>query len=138
MARRESGNKNELKIHDNISDSDVVLFYRMPSTSERQGYQNMVIQRKRNKVDFNQAEARLKYGLKVLTGFVHGSFERNIDGNYVAFTWEEGCENYLPEWKSWIENNAGDLVMLLAGHVFDSPAVITDKDKEDGEDIEGK
>ena len=142
MARRESDEQNELKIHDNISDSDITLKYRMPTTRERQDYQNMVLGRKRNKITYNQAAARLEFGLKILQGFGDGDFERKVDGRFVAFSWREGSENFYPEWKQWIAAHAGDLVMLLAAHVYDVSAVITEADDaesdRDGEDIEGK
>lgn len=136
MARRECSEQNELKIHDNLSDSDITLLYRMPTTRERQGYQNMVLQRKGKKVEINQSAARLEFGLKILSGFKEGDFERNVDGRNVAFTWREGAENYYPDWKEWIGKHAGDLVMLLAAHVYDASAYIAEE--EEGEDIEGK
>ena len=88
----------------------------------------------------NTASARLSAGLGILTGFKEGSFERKVDGEYVAFSAINGEPNYYPEWKTWVEANAADLVMLLAARVFDAPSSITEKEDEDeeGEDIEGK
>lgn len=144
MARRESDKQNELKIHDNLSDSDITLLFRMPTTKERQNYQNMVLGRKRNKINYNQAAARLEFGLKILTGFNEGDFERKIGDRHVPFSYQEGTENYYPEWREWIGKHASDLVMLLAAHVYDVSAVINeaddmdDSDDEASEDIEGK
>jgi len=132
MARNTSttGN-NELKIHDNVSDSDIVLFYRTPTTSERQGYQNMALQRKGKKVNFNQAEARMTYGLKILTGFREGDFVRDVLGAAAPYSSDRNSQNYLEEWKKELEAGASDLIMLLAAHVFDASAEIVDA--EDGE-----
>jgi hypothetical protein len=140
MARREADDRNELKIHDNLSDSEIILYYRLPTTTERQKYQNASIVRKKNKVEMNTAGARLTAGMGILTGFQVGAFERKFDGQYVAFSAVEGEANYYPEWKQWIEKNAADLVMLLAARVFDAPSTIatTDQEEEEGEDIAGK
>jgi len=132
MARNTSttGN-NELKIHDNVSDSDIVLFYRTPTTKERQEYQNLALQRKGKKVTFNQAEARLVSGLKILTGFREGDFVRDVLGAAQPYSSDKNSPHYLEEWKTEVEAGASDLIMLLAAHVFDASAEIVDP--EDGE-----
>ncbi len=126
MARRESVEKNELKINDNISNSVVKLYFRMPTTVERQAYNNMAVQRQGRKVKFKQSEARLKYGMKILTGIGEGDFERKVDEKHMLISSEAGAEHYYEDWKPWMQEHAGDLVMLLAAHVFDSPAEIND------------
>jgi len=141
MARREADEKNELKIRDNLSDSDITLFYRMPTTKERQEYQNATIKRQKNKIEFNHAAARLTAGLNILTGFSDDSFERKVDGRYVPISCIEGDANYYPAWREWVKVNASDLVMLMAARVFDGSATITTEDEKDespDEDIEGK
>ena len=138
MARRECDDFNELTIRDNISASDVTLFYRMPTTKERQEYQNATIRRQGNKIEFNHAAARLKAGMNVLTGFKVGSFERKVDDKYIAFDWKEGNQDYYPEWREWIKKNASDLVMLMAARVFDTSATIAGADDEEAEDVEEK
>ena len=132
MARREAAAMNELKINDNISGTVITLYYRMPTTAERQGYQNMAVQRHRNKVKYKQTEARLKYGMKVIAGFKTGDFERLQDDDYVAMASDPSDPLYFEGWKDWVQANAADLVMLLAAHVFDAPAEI-----DDSEDVAG-
>jgi len=133
MARREAKQNNELRIHDNLSDSDITLFYRMPTTKERQAYANLSVQRKGNKVEFNQATSRITYGLQILSGIKDGDFERLEGDKYLPISSSEGSTNFLPEWKKFVEDNGSDLVMLLAAHVFDGSASILG-----GEDAEGK
>ncbi len=132
MARREAEQRNELKINDNISGSELSLYFRMPTPSERQGYSNMAVQRRGRKVKFLQSEARLKYGMKILTGFKDGDFERKEGDSYLPMASEPGHENYFEGWRDWVQHNADDLVMLLASHVFDMPAEI-----DDSEDVAG-
>lgn len=142
MARREAidPNRNELTLQDNLSDSKIVLYYRLPETSERQKYHNATLSRRGKKVELNHAKARLDAGMGILTGFKVGSFERVVDGKHVAFSSVEGEENYYPEWRKWVEKNADDLVMLLAARVFDAPSSISSdqEGEEEEEDIEGK
>lgn len=133
MARRQAA-INKVTIHDNISDSAITLYYRMPTTRERQDYQNMAVSRRGNKLDFKQAEARLKFGMKIIEGFDVGDFERlDESGNYVPIASNPALLSYYPEWKTFVEENGADLVMLLAGHVFDASAALQPE-----EDVEGK
>ncbi|RJX20292.1 MAG: hypothetical protein C4563_06435 [Desulfobulbus sp.] len=132
---------NSLHIHDNISDSDIVLYYRNPTTSERTGYANMAVQRKRNKVTLHQAEARMKYGMLILTGFREGDFVRDAGGRPEVFASDPASPRYRADWKEEIEKGAADLVMLLAAHVFDVSAEIDEPDDidqgEGGEEAPG-
>ncbi len=132
MARREASKRNQVTIHDNISNSEILFFYRTPTTAEIEGFSNLSIQRRGKKVKFRQAEARLKYGLKILTGIREGDFERLDNGQYVPISSDEGSPHYYPAWKEWLRENAADLVMLLGLHVFDNSAEIEiDDDEED-------
>lgn len=135
MARRESNKRNELKINDNISGSIITLYFRMPTPSERQGYSNMAVQRQGRKIKFLQSEARLKYGMAIISGFGDGDFERTVDGAYLPMSCEPGSDGYFEGWRDWVQENADDLVMLLAAHVYDSPAEIADDDENENEDI---
>ncbi|HHL33920.1 MAG TPA: hypothetical protein ENJ30_06105 [Desulfobulbaceae bacterium] len=120
MARREASDRNEVEIHDNLSNTDILFYYRTPTTSELEGFNNLAIVRKGKKVKFQQPKARLKYGLHILTGIREGDFERsNGKGGYVAISSDKQSPNYYPEWKAWLRKNAADLVMLLGMHVFD-------------------
>lgn len=131
MPRAIGALNNSLKIHDNISDSEIVLYYRHPTTLERTGYHNMAIQRKRNKVKLQQAEARMKYGAQILTGFREGDFVREESGRTVAFSSDQTSPNYRADWKEELEKWAADLIMLLAAHVFDASAEIDEQDVAD-------
>jgi len=114
----------------------------MPTTAEMTGYANESIQRKRNKVVFQQPAARLKYGARILTGFREGDFERKQDGVYRPMASDPQSEHYAPDWKEYLVEHAADLVMLLAGHVFDVSAGIEQPENEEepdqapGEDVE--
>ncbi len=134
MARVLGAQQNTLRLWDNISDSELELHYRTPTTSERQGYANMVVQRHRNKVRYRQAEARLKYGLLILTGFREGDFARIKDGRPVPISADPASEHYVQDWKAHLERDAADVVMLLAAHVFDASTEIAAAEEEDGED----
>jgi len=124
---------NTLTIQDNISNSTIRLFYRTPTPQERIGYDNEVIQRKRNKVITRLGQTRLKYGTEILMGFRTGDFVRKIGDREVPISSEPGSENYDPEWKNTIKKYASDLVIALAVHVFES-STETGPDEEDGEE----
>lgn len=136
MARRESTKSNELLINDNISGSTLGIYHRMPSTAERQGYQNKSVVRKGRKIKLNIAETRLEYGLKILTGLRDGDFERTVDGTFVPISSRPESEHHYPEWKNWMEEHGADVVMILGAHVFEGSVELADKDDEE-ESAEG-
>ncbi len=138
MARVFSDEPNKLTIHDNISGSDIVLFYRNPTTQEVSGYHNAALRRRRNKVEIRQAEARMKYGSIILTGFRDGDFvQADADGVNKPMSSTSEHPDYCPNWKAEVKKHAADLIMVLAQHVFDSPAEVEESDDSgDFEDAE--
>ena len=139
MPRIIGAERNELIIDDKISGCQLALYYRMPTTSERQGYLNAAIKRIKNKVSMHLAEARMKYGMAILTGIRDGDFERIENGRAVPLSSDPASPHYHEGWKREIEQGCGDLVMVLAGLVFDGGAEIAQSDEEEpGEDIAGE
>lgn len=142
MPRRFGEEINELKIHDNISNSDIVLYYRAPTTAERAAYTNELIRRKGRKVEFKQFETRLKYGLKILSGFREGDFEDKIDGRFAPLASDPKSAHYAPDWKDRIQKNAPDIIEVFAAHIFEGPAEVEaetlseSQDETEAEDAE--
>ena len=136
MARRLGNDLCELKIQDNISGSEIVLQYRMPTTQERMAYSNESFQRKRNKLVSRLAETRQKFGTKILAGIREGDFEKKMGSSYVPIASDTASKHYDADWRKHIEEHASDLIELLAAHVFDVPAEMADEDSlEAAEDI---
>lgn len=130
---------NTLDIRDRISDSTIRLYYRMPTTEEHSAFQNEGVQRKGRKVVTRFPQTRVKYGLKILTGFRAGDFCVPGDGgDPKPIASDPDHPDYLPEWKAMVEKLAGDIVQVLAAHVFESPAAVVDDGGADdgGEEIE--
>jgi len=140
MARRLGDELNEMRFQDNLSDTEIVLFFRMPTTKERIAYTNEAYQRKGRKVINRTVETRMKYGLKILEGFREGDFERKIGAVWKPIASDKASENFIPEWKEHIEKYASDLVEHLALRVFDMPVQIPEEQDEDqtteGEDLD--
>lgn len=138
MPRRLTDEPNELRIHDNISGSEILLFYRMPTTAERAAYANEMFRRVGRKVKISVGEARQKHGLSILTGIREGDFEargRNGECEPIASDPESG--RFHPDWKEKVAAHASDLVELLAIRVFDAPAVTAAvEEPDDDEDAE--
>ena len=119
MPRIIGSKTNELIINDPISQSEVGLYYRMPTTSERQGYMNTAIKRVKNKISLHQVEARMTWGLKILVGIRDGNFLRMENDKAVRMSSDPASPDYYEGWKEEMENGCGDLVMALATLVFD-------------------
>lgn len=107
--------KNVLKITDSISASEIELYYRNPATTEIVAYQNRMYRREGNKVKIDAANTRIDFGLKVLTGFRDGDF--GIDGKPISA--DPASPGYCKDWKTHLKENAGDIIMTLAMHVFE-------------------
>lgn len=127
MPRNLSGSQNELRLKDNLSGGEVVLYYRLPTTKERLAYSNKAMHRTGAKIVFRTSEARQEFGLAILTGFREGDFVHEVDGVAAPLTTAD------PDWKNKIMAGAGDMVELLAMHVFDAPAAIMPAADEDAE-----
>lgn len=145
MPRILSAAGNSLRLIDNLSGSQIEFYYRLPTTREHTAFQNECIQRKGRKVVNRYPETRLKYGMKILTGIRPGDFE--IDdgaGGTRPIASDNAHKDFLADWRDHVEKYAGDLVQLLAAHVFETPASIDDQengdksidDQDDDEDIE--
>lgn len=122
MPRRLSDELNELKIEDKLSGSEIVLYYRMPTTEERVKYTNALVRREGNRLVSRQGEARHKYGALILAGIRDGDFDRKVGDRYLPLSSTPGSENYDPEWKAQVKKHAPDLIDFLAVHVFEQSA----------------
>lgn len=122
---------NTLKMWDNISNSELEIQYRTPTTEERTAFSNESIQRKRNKIIFRTSQARQKFGLKILTGIREGDFIIKKDGKDVPLGSDAKSPHYDPDWKNLMMKYAADIVELLAVHVFEAPAETMDDEGAD-------
>lgn len=127
------GGTHILIIQDQLSNSEIHLKYRMPTSKEIISYRNGGMKRKRNKVIDRIGENRIEHGLKILVGFRDGDFLKE-DGTPLSV---ENDSN----WKDLVKEQASDLIETLAFQVFDgSSQVIHPEDEdepEEGEDAEG-
>jgi len=136
MPRRLSDELNELRIHDNLSDSVLVIYYRMPTTEERIGYSNEMVKRARNKLIPRMGNVYQKYGAKILMGIGDGCFEKKVGDKYVPISSNRDYEHFDPEWKNHIKNYASDIIEKLALTVFGDSVDDVDEETEDGEELE--
>lgn len=106
--------QNTLKLNDNISGSELELYYRQPSTKERQAYQAQAFPRKGSKVKVNLVATQIKFGKRIITGFEEGNFGMIEDGKTVVFSADPDSKNYRKDWKDLLEKHASDILMILA------------------------
>jgi hypothetical protein len=121
--RISSSKPNVLRLYDNISGSELEIYYRRPTSAEQAKYTNGFTRRVRNKVINCTGENRLKWGKEILAGFRDGDFgyERD-DGTVVPVSARKESEHYREDWKDWFCENNADLVATLAIHVFEDTA----------------
>jgi len=124
MARRLSADVNELILQDRLSNSEIVFYYRLPTTAERLAYAGQRSQRIGNKVKDKSFETRLKGAKKILTGIREGDFEiPDGKGKFVPLASDPASPHYRQDWKEKVEEYGSDLLELLAYHVFEFSVV---------------
>jgi hypothetical protein len=140
MPRRLTDELNELRIQDNISGSGIFFYYRMPTTAERAAYANESFRRRGNKIETRIVATRQKYGKLILQGVREGDFTvpGAAAGQDIPLVSDPASPNYDRQWKETVAAHAGDLLELLAAHVFDgscSVGAASSRDEE-AEDLE--
>ena len=119
-----------LTIKDSISGTDIELYYRLPSTPERVAYQSKMFRAKGGKMKMQVLEARLEFGLRILTGFREGDF--GFKKKPIAS--EPQSENYKENWKELIQATAADVVNVFAFVVFEGATLQTEIEIETEEE----
>jgi hypothetical protein len=132
MARRLGDDRNLMIFQDKISGTDIGLYYRMPTPSERINYSNEQYQRKGNKIKNNTVKVRLKYGAEILMGFRDGDFERKVDNKWVPIASDEASDNYYQQWFKHLKDHASDLIERLAYEIFEAPVQPADIEDDGG------
>lgn len=122
MARLLTDEPNELRFYDNISNSEIVFYYKTPTSQEIASYMNGMTKRVRNKLVNRFGENRLEHGLKILTGFREGDFIVPKNGKNVPISSNPQSPNYDPDWRLMLQKYASDLVSQVAQHAFEDTA----------------
>lgn len=135
MARGEKTKGNFLQLQDNISDSVLGVYYRTPTTKERQLYINKKSFREGKKLKDNSAANRVNFGKRIITGLRDGDFIRtNEEGNEQPISTDKVSENYYEEWKDWMVEHCSDVLTVLSGRVFEVSVTTYVQDEDDGDD----
>jgi hypothetical protein len=109
-------------MNDNLSDSILTIYYRMPTPKEHIWYTNNMTKRKGNRVINNLGELRQQAGARLITGYANGNFERpNNKGGWTPFDSDPRSPHYLPTWLEELQTQAPDVLESLAMRVFESP-----------------
>jgi len=111
--------RNELKIYDPVSSSNMVLHYRLPTVEERIAYSSTVFERDGDKLKVIPGKSRHEFGSEILTGFEEGAFLKESSEGLVKFSSDPQSEFYDPNWKTLVVKYASDLLDILAQTVFE-------------------
>lgn len=140
MPRIFSDEPNKLTLRDNLSNSDIVLYYRQPTVKEVAAYTNNMTKRIRNKIVNRVGENRQEYGMSILTGFREGDFliPKNQNGKTekVPISSDPNSPHYDPNWKAQVQKYAADLIAALAIHVFEDTSDRDDDTFHEGDGVD--
>jgi len=117
MPRELSDKPCEVTFYDRISDSEITLLYRLPTTEARVKYNSSLITRRGNKFTSSVGSARMKFGADILIGFKEGAFA-NEKGELISS--DPASERYDQNWKELVKKYAPDVIESLAIVVFES------------------
>ena len=111
---------NEMVVADPMSGDQLILYYRSPTTEERQQYVSDLFLQEDGKVKDNTQIARLKWGLELLTGIGDQTLALTIDGETRPVHNNPESEHYRADWKELMREYAADLPVFLALRVFEA------------------
>jgi len=132
------GVRNELVINDSISGTQIILYYRVPTTQERIRYSQSLFRRERNKIVYSVAEGRQHWGKELLVGFREGDFAvEDKKGKAVPYSSDPENKQYREDWKELVCTYAPDLVEFLALTVFEGATRGVNLDLVLGEEAAG-
>lgn len=106
---------------DTLSGSELVIYYRIPTTTERQSYMDGREYRDESGdlID-NLAANRVEHGLAILSGLGEGDFEEEVGKDkYKIVSSEKSSKYYKEDWKDWMETICSDILSVLAIRVFE-------------------
>jgi len=129
MRDLKQNDQNKITFEDPISGSEVTVFYRLPTTSDRVEFEAASYRREGDKMIDNTPQARIDSALKILTGFSDGSF--GYDGQPISS--DPSNPHYREDWKDLIRETASDLLSALSLKVFMGLRII--QNTREGEDI---
>jgi len=133
MARQLTTKDSKMALYDRLSDSDLELYYRLPTTQEQVAYDNALMTRTRNKIKTAVGETRMKYGKIIITGIGDDSFTIEKDGKLIPLHSRADSEHYDPRWKTHVADMAPDIISKFAFLVFEASVEQAGDDKPDNE-----
>ncbi len=118
--------RNVLEIRDGTSGDLHEIYYRMPTNEERAAYQNGAFERHGQKLRPRIFENRLKFGVRIITGFKKGTL--GVGGK--TFSSEPDDPDFRQDWKDLLLRHAGDVVASVSVAVFESTGPVREADLE--------
>ena len=120
---------NIAKIRDGISGDEHEFYFRTPTIAEREAYKKSAIRRKGKKIIIEDSvKHRVKFALKILTGFKKGSLATR-EGLFAS---DPQDEDYLKDWKDILARLTPELLEAVAITAFEGTRVL-----DQGLEIEG-
>jgi len=131
MPRKIGNVTNELKVFDPQTGETVSLFYRKPSNKEKASWQAKAVKMfntggsRKTRFEVMGFEEKMEIGLTLLVGIQEGYFIRGE----MPVSSTPGAKGYCTDWKEIIAEEAGELIVSMADHVFGG-ARIADEDED--------
>ena len=107
---------NELVFYDKISDSEITLFYKNLTNTERLQFRTAVLnQLMKGAEPEDMNELQLQWAEKILTGINKGDFK--VEGKQISS--DEKDKDYYAGWKGLIKESAPEFLLALVDLVYD-------------------
>ncbi len=121
MRDLKASKNNLITIHDHLSNTKIGIYYSTLKSSDRISYQSEMLKILRDAPEKEHLKLikdhLLDFTLNIITGFTDGSF--SIDGKEISS--DPASENYYPDWKLFLKENASEILESVNSLLFNSP-----------------
>jgi len=127
MRDLKASKNNLITIQDNLSNTKIGIFHETIKSSDRIQYQSELLKTLQDAPESDKIKAameyRLNYTLEKITGFTDGSF--GFDDKIISS--DPANENYYPDWKMFLKENASDILESINNLLFGQPNFVLKK-----------
>lgn len=118
---------NLIEVQDNLSNTKIGILYETIKTSDRIDYQSGLLKVLSDAPENDKIKSainyRIDYMLGKITGFTDGSF--SIDDKPISS--DKESKDYDPNWKIFLKENAGDIILSVNDLLFGQPNFVLKK-----------
>lgn len=116
-----ASNKNLMSIKDNLSNTEIGIYYSTVKSSDRIKYQSELLKVLQDAPDQDKVKAAMEYRLDATLNFITGFTDDSFSMDDKPISSDEKSEFYKADWKIFLKENAGDILETVNNVLFGQP-----------------